>query len=125
MFFFQSTSNNVPFKPVIALVAQSDSPSCHSTSRPPSQHPRLLTEIAEHEAIRLKPWQPIDQATPVSPTDYWHKVSSLVDAQLNKTTPLFWALNGEPGLWVGFKADQTQYWLALEREHINDTFDTE
>lgn len=92
---------------------------------PPSQHPRLLTEIAEHDAIRLKPWQPIDQATPVAPTEYWNKVSSLVDAQLNKTTPLFWALNGEPGLWVGLKADQIQYWLALEREHINDTFDTE
>ena len=92
---------------------------------PPSQHPRLLTEIAEQDAIRIKPWQPIDQATPVAPTDYWNKVSSLVDAQLNKTTPLFWALNGKPGLWVGFKAGQIQYWLALEREHINDTFDTE
>jgi two-component system osmolarity sensor histidine kinase EnvZ len=81
--------------------------------------------MAENDAIRLKPWQPIDQATPIEPTDYWNKVSSLVNAQLKKTTPLFWALNGEPGLWVGFRADQIQYWLALEREHINDTFDTE
>jgi two-component system osmolarity sensor histidine kinase EnvZ len=92
---------------------------------PPSQHPRLLNEIAAHDAIRIKPWRPIDQATPVETTDYWNKVSALVDAQLNKKTPLFWALNGEPGLWVGFKADQIQYWLALEREHINDTSDTE
>jgi len=91
---------------------------------PPSQHPRLLTEIASHDAIRIKPWQPIDQATPVEPSDYWNKVSSLVDTQLNKKTPLFWALNGEPGLWVGFKADHIQYWLALEREHINDTSET-
>lgn len=91
---------------------------------PPSQHPMLLTEIAAHDAIRIKPWQPIDQATPVEPTEYWHKVSALVDKQLKKHTPLFWAMNGEPGLWVGFKADNIQYWLALEHEHIHDTSET-
>ncbi len=91
---------------------------------PPSQHPRLLTEIAAHDAIRIKPWQPIDQATPVEPSEYWHKVSELVDMQLKKHTPLYWAMNGEPGLWVGFKAENVQYWLALEREHIHDTSET-
>lgn len=92
---------------------------------PPSQHARLLSDIAAHEAIRIKPWQSTDVATPVEASDYWKRVTELVDSQLNKTTPLFWAMNGEPGLWAGFQADDVQYWLALEREHINDTTDAE
>lgn len=92
---------------------------------PPNEVPRLLTEIAAHDAIRIKFWQPTDQATAVESSDYWHHVSELVDAQLNKKTPLFWALNGEPGLWVKFQADQIQYWLGLEYHYIYDTTETE
>lgn len=91
----------------------------------PSQHAKLLTEIAAHDAIRIKPREPSDQATPVEHSDYWQRVTELVNAQLHKPTPLYWAMNNEPGLWVAFTADDAPYWLALEREHINDTSETE
>ncbi|MEY2618698.1 MAG: hypothetical protein RL522_1700 [Pseudomonadota bacterium] len=78
----------------------------------------LIKTLADQEQVRIQPREPGDRATPIEAGMAERLLARELDQQLGPGTQIAGRVNGEPGLWVGFRIDADAYWLRLDRERF-------
>ncbi len=78
----------------------------------------LIKTLADQEQVRIQPREPGDYTTPLEAGMAQRLIESELDQHLGPGTQVAGSVNGEPGLWVGFRIDADAYWLRLDSERF-------
>ncbi len=81
----------------------------------------LIKTMTDQEGVRVLPREPHDQYEPFESDSLSRRISQELTARLGPGTVVANAVNGKPGLWVGFLIDRDQYWLHTDRNRFNQT----
>ncbi|MCA3237276.1 MAG: ATP-binding protein [Curvibacter sp.] len=81
----------------------------------------LIKSMTEEEGVRVLPREPGDRIEPYDSGTVSRRIVQELTARLGPGTVVGDAVNGKPGLWVGFTIDRDQYWLFADRERFNQT----
>ncbi|OZB46766.1 MAG: two-component sensor histidine kinase, partial [Thiomonas sp. 14-66-4] len=87
----------------------------------PEYRTALLDELVKREDIYIYPRVASDQWVPMAHTDFTRRLTKSVDARLHEKLDFAEAVNGRPGLWIGFRIDHDDYWLLLDRSRIDSS----
>lgn len=80
----------------------------------------LLQDLENNEGIRVYPREPSDKVArepnlvPLLP-----QISREVARRLGTDTVVATSVNGIPALWISFKIDEDDYWVAIEQDRID------
>jgi two-component system osmolarity sensor histidine kinase EnvZ len=78
----------------------------------------LIKTLADQEGVRIVPREPNDRyATFVTGELDEHVLEELV-SRLGPGTVVASSVNNEQGLWIGFRIEQDQYWMLLDRSRL-------
>ena len=83
------------------------------------QRPMFIDTLSQKEHLRLIIRSPQDQVEPVDGSIWSTRLSTALRNRLGATTIVASSVNGMPGLWVSFTADNEQWWLSMERSRID------
>lgn len=78
------------------------------------QRVSLIKALAEQERVRIVPREPTDRFEEFRNDDLDERISSELVSRLGPGTVMASKVNGEAGLWVGFKIDSDAYWLLID-----------
>jgi len=78
----------------------------------------LIKTLSDQEQVSIQPREPGDRITPIGPGMAEWLIARELDQHLGPGTQVAGSVNGEPGLWVGFRIDADAYWLRLDRERF-------
>lgn len=78
----------------------------------------LLKSLADEESVVITTREPGDQFIPFGKTAIEERLSQVLIARLGKKTVFASEVNGEPGLWVGFKMERDSYWLQMDPDRL-------
>lgn len=79
----------------------------------------LLRDISEQEGIRIYPAERDDRLDPLPVSPFLSRTVELVRAALGDETRFGLAREAVPALWVSFRIDEDEYWIAMDAERIN------
>jgi two-component system osmolarity sensor histidine kinase EnvZ len=75
----------------------------------------LIKTLDQEEGVRIQPREPGDRLEPFSGSRMDRAIARELVQRLDAGTVVASGVNGEPGLWVGFRIDEDAYWLRLDR----------
>lgn len=75
----------------------------------------LIKTLAEQEGVRILPREPTDRYATFGPGDLDRGITDELTSRLGPGTVIAASVNGEQGLWIGFRIDTDQYWMLLDR----------
>ena len=78
----------------------------------------LIKTLADQEQVRIQPREPTDQTTSVGGGMAERLIARELDYHLGPGTQVAGSVNGESGLWVGFRIEADDYWLRLDSERF-------
>lgn len=78
----------------------------------------LLKSLADEEDVVITTREPGDKFVPFGQTEIELRLTQVLMARLGKNTVLASEVNGEQGLWVGFRIERDSYWLQMNPERI-------
>ena len=78
----------------------------------------VVKAISDQESMKLLPREPKDKYEPFEVDRLTRAISQELRSRLGPNTVVASAVNGEPGLWVGFVIENDQYWLQAERTRV-------
>ncbi len=78
----------------------------------------LLKSLADEEDVVITTREPGDKYVPFGDTAIESRLSQILMARLGKATVLASEVNGDPGIWVGFKVERDSYWLQMDPERL-------
>src|SRR3990167_7147282 len=78
----------------------------------------LIKTLFDQEAIVLKPREPADRYVPFEVNRFTRTIGQELRSRLGPTTVVASAVNGKPGLWVGFQIERDNYWLQADANRI-------
>lgn len=78
----------------------------------------LIKTLAEQEGVRIVPREPTDRYATFVAGELDERVMEELLTRLGRGTVIAASVNGEPGLWIGFKIEQDQYWMLLDRARL-------
>ena len=79
----------------------------------------LVKAMTTREAIRVLPREPGDKWEPFEEDRFTRKVGGELRSRLGADTIVAGAVNGVPGLWVGFTIETDPWWLQAETARIH------
>lgn len=82
----------------------------------------LLRDLSDREGIHIYPAEREDRIQPLPDSTFLHRVEALVKESLGPETRLTLEREGEKGLFISFRIDDTEegeYWVALPRERLD------
>jgi two-component system, OmpR family, osmolarity sensor histidine kinase EnvZ len=79
----------------------------------------LIKTLAEQEGVRIVPREPNDRFGKFVPGELDEKVMEELVTRLGPGTVMAANVNGELGLWIGFRIEQDQYWMLLDRSRLS------
>jgi two-component system, OmpR family, osmolarity sensor histidine kinase EnvZ len=79
----------------------------------------LLKSMAATDAVRVAPREPGDQWEPFATDRFTRRVAEELNQALGPDAVVARAVNGKPGMWVGFSIDRDQYWMLSEPAHAS------
>ncbi|WIM06185.1 MAG: ATP-binding protein [Candidatus Nitricoxidivorans perseverans] len=91
------------------------------TARPEARR-QLLAELSDREGIRIHPAEPGDRIASLPDHALLQSVAALVRERLGKETRFTLEREGGHALYVSFRIEGDEYWIALPREHIERRF---
>jgi two-component system osmolarity sensor histidine kinase EnvZ len=71
------------------------------------------------EAVRVAPQEPGDRFQPFEVDRFSERVGQELRNRLGPGTVIARAVNGQPGLWVGFTIESDAYWLRADDEQVS------
>ena len=74
----------------------------------------LVKNISRDESVKLVPHEPTDQWEPYEVDRFSRATGAELRASLGPGTLVASAVNGAPGLWVGFDIDKDPYWVLAD-----------
>ncbi len=78
----------------------------------------LIKTLADQEGVRIVPREPTDRYATFNAGELDTRVMDELVTRLGPGTVMAASVNGEDGLWVGFKIDADQYWMLLDRSRL-------
>ncbi len=81
----------------------------------------LLDELVQREDIYIYPRHPTDRWTPMQRTPFTRRLAANVEARLHESLNFADSVNGEAGLWIGFRIDTDPYWLLLDPSRLDES----
>lgn len=78
----------------------------------------LIKTLSDQESIRLKPREPSDRYEPFEVSGLTRTISQELRSRLGPATIVASAVNGTPGLWVGFQIERDNYWLQADPNRV-------
>lgn len=78
----------------------------------------LIKTLSDQESIRLKPREPSDRYEPFEVSRLTRTISEELRSRLGPATIVASAVNGTPGLWVGFQIERDNYWLQADPNRV-------
>jgi two-component system osmolarity sensor histidine kinase EnvZ len=82
----------------------------------------LLWELSDREGIHIYPAEDDDRIEPLPDRPFLLRVQELVRERLGSETRLTLERDGEEALFVSFRIEDDEYWVALPRERIERHF---
>jgi len=79
----------------------------------------LLKTMSDQEGLRIVPKEPNDQFTPFDANATSRQVALELTTRLGPGTVVASAVNGQPGLWIGFVIAGDDYWLLTDQNLFN------
>ncbi|HSV47431.1 MAG TPA: ATP-binding protein [Ramlibacter sp.] len=80
----------------------------------------LIKTLADQEGVRILPREPNDKYQPPSSTAMDARIVDELLTRLGPGTVVAGKVNGEEGLWVGFKIESDAYWLLMDRARFSN-----
>ncbi len=74
----------------------------------------LIKTMTEQEGVRIVPREPGDTFTSFGTDSLNRRVTQELERRLGKGTVVANAVNGQPGLWVGFLIEEDGYWMQTD-----------
>ena len=84
----------------------------------------LLKSLAEEEDVRLVIREPDDHILPFGESSLETRLANILIDRLGPETLVASSVNGERGLWVGFKIERDSYWLQMDPERLRPLSNT-
>ena len=84
----------------------------------------LLKSLAEEEDVRLVIREPDDHILPFGESSLETRLANILIDRLGPDTLVASSVNGERGLWVGFKIERDSYWLQMDPERLRPLSNT-
>src|SRR5439155_5614551 len=78
----------------------------------------LIKTLADQEGVRIVPREPTDRYATFVAGDVDERVMEELLTRLGPGTIMAASVNGEPGLWIGFRIEVDQYWMLLDRSRL-------
>lgn len=78
----------------------------------------VVKTMSDEEAMRVLPREPADKWEPFEVDRFTRRVGQELRSRLEPDTLLARAVNGQPGLWVGFTIEDDPYWLQAEATRV-------
>jgi two-component system osmolarity sensor histidine kinase EnvZ len=79
----------------------------------------LIKTLADQEGVRILPREPTDRFVPFGGGELDSRIMDELMTRLGAGTAIAASVNGEEGLWIGFKIDTDPYWLLLDRARFS------
>ncbi len=79
----------------------------------------LIKALDDEEGVQIRPREPGDQPAPFNTGQMDSIIASRLVNHLGPGTVLAASVNGQEGLWVGFRIDQDAFWLRMDRERYS------
>lgn len=79
----------------------------------------LIKTMADQEGVRILPREPADRFEILENSDLGGRLTEELTHRLGSGTLVAQAVNGEPGLWVGFTINGDANWLLLDRARFS------
>jgi two-component system, OmpR family, osmolarity sensor histidine kinase EnvZ len=80
----------------------------------------LIKTLADQEGVRILPREPTDRYAPFTADELDTRVMDELVRRLGPGTVMAASVNKEQGLWVGFKIDNDDYWMLLDRSRLSN-----
>src|SRR4051812_13062157 len=74
----------------------------------------LVNTMSNQEAVKVLPREPGDKWEPFESDRFSKAISEELHSRLGADTVVASAVNGVPGLWVGFSVEKDAYWLQAD-----------
>ena len=78
----------------------------------------VVKTMTDQEAMRVLPREPGDRWLPFEVDRFTRRVGVELRSRLDADTVIASAVNGQPGLWVGFAIERDPYWLHAEATRV-------
>ena len=78
----------------------------------------LLKSLADEEDVRLVIREPGDRMLPFGESSLETRLAETLIERLGSETVVASSVNGESGLWVGFRIERDSYWLQMDPERL-------
>ncbi len=78
----------------------------------------LIKGMSSEESTRIMPREPGDTWEPFEADRFQHVIERELRDQLGPDTVIASAMNGKPGLWVGFSIARDSYWLKADPTRV-------
>lgn len=78
----------------------------------------LLKTLADEEDVRLVIREPGDRIKPFGDSALEVQLAAILIERLGSGTVVASSVNGEAGLWVGFRIESDSYWLQMDPERL-------
>jgi two-component system, OmpR family, osmolarity sensor histidine kinase EnvZ len=80
----------------------------------------LIKTLADQEGVRIVPREPTDRYATFASGELDERVVEELLTRLGPGTVLASRMNGENGLWIGFRIQQDPYWMLLDRSRLTN-----
>ncbi len=78
----------------------------------------VVKTMTDQESMRVLPREPGDRWEPFEVDRFTRRVGAELRSRLEADTVVARAVNGQPGLWVGFSIEKDPYWLQAESTRV-------
>ncbi len=79
----------------------------------------LLQDLESNEGVRVYPREKTDQYKPQPEESLNRLIEHDIRSRLGDNTIVAQAVNRIPGVWISFKIDDDDYWVALDRDQLD------
>jgi two-component system osmolarity sensor histidine kinase EnvZ len=79
----------------------------------------LIKTLADQEGVRILPREPKDRFAPLTGSSLDRRIVEELVNRLGSGTVMASSVNGEEGLWIGFRIDKDDYWMLLDRNRFS------
>jgi two-component system osmolarity sensor histidine kinase EnvZ len=78
----------------------------------------VVKTMTDQESMRVLPREPGDRWEPFEIDRFTRRVGAELRSRLEADTVVARAVNGQPGLWVGFNIEREPYWLQADATRV-------
>ena len=78
----------------------------------------VVKTMTDQESMRVLPREPGDRWEPFEVDRFTRRVGAELRSRLEPDTVVASAVNGQPGLWVGFHIEKEPYWLQADATRV-------